>query len=52
MLYGLENSYNWGWDWFVTEEEALQAMSDRPKLYGHNDAPEVCTREEIEEEGL
>ena len=52
MLYGLENSSNWGWDWFATETEAIQAKASRPKLYGHNDAPWPLTRAEIANQNL
>ena len=51
-LFGLENACNWGFDWFASREEADRAKSARPKLYGHNDAPLVMTRQEIIERGL
>jgi hypothetical protein len=52
VLYGLENSHNWGWDWFSTIEEARNAWRDRRSLYGHNEKPLVMTRAQIERENL
>jgi len=52
MLYGLENSANWGWDWFATIEEAREAWKNRRELYGHNDKPLVMTPAQIAAENL
>jgi hypothetical protein len=52
MNYGLENSANWGWDWFPSFNEALEAKNCRPKLYGHNGSPWVLTTAEILENDL
>ena len=47
MNYGLENSANWGWDWFGSFAEAKAARTARPKLYGHNRAAWVQTSAQI-----
>lgn len=52
MNYGLENSANWGFDWFGTEAEALEAMKARPTLYGTNDAPIAMTGAEISAQNM
>ena len=52
MNYGLENSANWGFDWFGTMQEALNAMQDRPKLYATNDAPVAMSIVDINESNL
>ena len=51
-LYGLENSANWGWDWFATIEEANYAWKYNRKTYGHNDSPWVLTSDEVKERNL
>jgi len=52
MNYGLENSANWGWDWFGSMAEAVAAMKARPVLYGTNDAPIAMTGAEIAAQNL
>lgn len=52
MLYGLENSFNWGWDWFESRESALEAKRNRPRLYAHNGEPLKMTKEQIRKENL
>jgi len=52
MNYGLENSANWGWDWFGSLGEAVAAMKSRPALYGTNSAPWELSVSEINERGL
>ena len=52
MSYGLENSANWGFDWFGTMAEAVAAMKARPALYGTNDAPVEMTRAAIAVQNL
>jgi len=52
MNYGLENSANWGWDWFGTLEEAVNAMKARPALYGTNVEPWALTNAEIAAQNL
>lgn len=52
MNYGLENSVNWGWDWFGSFAEAKAARKARPNLYGHNLAAWVQTSAQISANNL
>ena len=45
--YGLENSFNWGFDWFETDKQAIEAMRLRRNLYKTNDCPIKMSAEEI-----
>ncbi len=51
-FYGLENSANWGWDWFSSIEAARQAWKSHKGIYGHNRKPLIMARDDIEAEGL
>ena len=52
IYFGLENSANWGFDWFGTLAEAEAAMKSRPALYGTNDEPVAMSADDIYAQNL
>lgn len=51
-LYGIENGFNWGIDWFLTKESAEKARKDNPRAYGHDTFIFEMTEDEIKEKNL